>query len=325
MKKPQRWLLLLIVFMVSISLVACSSSASKDSKPAPKKKYTLGTGGSGGVFYVLGAGMADIVNRSSKTMSVTAQSTAASTENLNLISQGQLHFAFSLYDVAYFASIGKREYTKPLADIRLVMFGHVGLFTPVVFKDSSVKTIADLKGKNSPHSPGSLGKVLMEAAYKPWGVPMPAKPSALSYTEMAAALKDGTIDVANYHGAHPASSVMDIATVKPIRILTQTEETLKQILTEHPYWIRATIPAKMYNGLDADVLTYGTPYVIVCNKNVPDEAVTEFLDVLLKNDLSKIHPEGKWYDKNHASYKEKVVVPYHPAAEKYLKTNGIIK
>lgn len=320
------WGAILLVFLLSISLIAGCGGAKKDgAKPVAKKKFTLGTGGSGGVFYVLGAGMADIVNRNTTTMSITAQSTAATTESLNLISTGQLDFAFSLYDVAYFAQIGQREYKKKLENIRLVMFGHVGLFTPVVFQESPVKTIGDLKGKTSPHSPGSLGKVLMGEAFKPWGVPIPAKPSALSYTEMAAALKDGTIDVMNYHGAHPASSIMDVSTVKPIRILSQTEETLKQILKDNPYWIRATIPGKMYKGQDTDAITYGTPYCIVVNKNVPDEAVTQFLDIMLKNDLSKIHPEGKWYDKNHASYKNPPMVPYHPAAEKYLKEKGIIK
>ena len=326
MSKMKTWGAILLVFLISVSLIAGCGGAKKDgAKPVTKKKYTLGTGGSGGVFYVLGAGMADIVNRNTTTMSITAQSTAATTESLNLISTGQLDFAFSLYDVAYFAQIGQREYKKKLENIRLVMFGHVGLFTPVVFQESPVKTIADLKGKTSPHSPGSLGKVLMEEAFKPWGVPVPPKPSALSYTEMAAALKDGTIDVMNYHGAHPASSIMDVSTVKPIRVLSQTEDSMKKILKDNPYWIRAIVPGKMYKGQDTDALTYGTPYCIVVNKNVPDEVVTQFLDIMLKNDLSKIHPEGKWYDKNHASYKNPPMVPFHPAAEKYLKEKGIIK
>ena len=96
------------------------------------------------------------------------------------------------------------------------------------------------------------------------------------------------------------------------------EDSLKKILKDNPYWIPATVPGKMYKGQDTDALTYGTPYCIVVNKNVPDEVVTQFLDIMLKNDLSKIHPEGKWYNKNHASYKNTPMVPFHPAALGWL-------
>lgn len=336
MKKINKFVLVLMVIMISVSLIACSSGTKTPDKPAgeqkpaaTKIKATIGTGGSGGVFYVLGAGMADIINQKSSKINLTAQSTAATTETLNLISTGQIDLGFSLYDTAYFATIGQREYTKKLDNITLVMFGHVGLYTPVTFADTPYKTFEDLKAVSNkiPISPGALGKVLGTEAMKPWGINLSDKPSALSFTEMADGLKNGTIPVATYHGAHPASSVMDMAATKPIRIISQTEESMKKILEANPYWVRAVIPGGMYKGQDTDAITFGTPYCIVAKKDAPAEVVTEFLDILLANnpDLIKIHAEGKWYTKDHASYQNAPMFPYHPAAEKYLKEKGIIK
>ena len=57
MSKMKKWGLILLVCLISASLLAGCGGAKKDgAKPVAKKQYTLGTGGSGGVFYVLGAG-----------------------------------------------------------------------------------------------------------------------------------------------------------------------------------------------------------------------------------------------------------------------------
>ena len=95
-------------------------------------------------------------------------------------------------------------------------------------------------------------------------------------------MKDGTIDVQCFTGPAPSSAMMDTASFAPIRILTQTEETLNTILTKYPYYIRDYVPGGVYDGVTEDALTFGVVYCIMCQKDTPDEVVNEFLDQVLQ-------------------------------------------
>ena len=65
--------------------------------PAPaQEKYSLsiGTGGTGGVYYPLGGGLANILSKTVPGMQVTAEVTGGSVDNLKLIAGGKPYIAF---------------------------------------------------------------------------------------------------------------------------------------------------------------------------------------------------------------------------------------
>ncbi len=276
--------------------------------------------------------MADIINQQSDSLIATAQSTAAQTENINLVSSAQVDFAFAGYDTAYYASKGEREYEgrPPLDGITMVMFGHVAVNTPVVFADSGINTFADLAPyKNKIFaSPGGLGIVLASEMVHPWGISLPSRPTVLSYPEIADSMKNGACVIYPYHGANPASAILDLATYKPIRILAQTKESLSKIFERNPFWYEYTLPANTYSDQKEDVLTFAVPYCIITNEKTPDAVVREFLDKILNNDLLRVHPDGAYYTPDnecYALYGSDTAIPYHPAAEQYLKEHNIIQ
>ena len=313
---------LAVVFALTASLIGVHVAEAA----TQRKRVALATGTTGVVFYILGAGIADLVNKNSKILELTAQNTSGTTENINLLNANEVGFAFTTFDVAYFAYIGGREYTgkQKLENLRLVMMGHVGLHMSIVFADSPYKTMADLKGKRVPTSPGA-SLLLDQENYKPWGVELVrGKIPILTYTEQTVAMKDGTIDAANYNTTNPASTIMDLASYKPIRILGHTEETMAQVLKAHPYWMRAVVPANTYNGQTEDTLVQAWPYAILCNKDVPDELVREFMQITFDSDLTVYHPDGKYYNASNPNYANPPLVPYHPAAAVFLKEKGLI-
>ena len=57
---------------------------------ARKKFMSLGTGSSAGTYYFIGAGFASIWNKYIRGIKVIAESTAASAENVALISRGKM-------------------------------------------------------------------------------------------------------------------------------------------------------------------------------------------------------------------------------------------
>ncbi len=118
MKKSVAMLMVLVLLVagcssgtVSSTASAASSGAVSSAAPASKTTYKLkiGTGSSGGVFYVLGAAMADVINQKSSMLNMTAQATSATSENLAFTNSHELDFGFAVYDVAYAAYTGTRE------------------------------------------------------------------------------------------------------------------------------------------------------------------------------------------------------------------------
>ena len=73
------------------------------------------------------------------------------------------------------------------------------------------------------------------------------------------------------------------------------------------------------------MVTIGFPYAIVVSKDMPDEAVREFIRICFANDLKVIHPDGAYYTAKNPGYANKPLLPYHPAAEAYYKQLGILK
>src|SRR5512132_2066741 len=102
------------------------------------------TGGTGGVYIVY---RADLLNKKLK-VAASPQSTTASVDNMKLIRDGKADLAFVLADTAYDAVNGKGSFaTETKADAKnlAVLYNN---FTHVIVKDdSTIKTIADLKGK----------------------------------------------------------------------------------------------------------------------------------------------------------------------------------
>ncbi|MDR1622555.1 MAG: TAXI family TRAP transporter solute-binding subunit, partial [Synergistaceae bacterium] len=159
-----------------------------------RARMTIGTGNSGGVFYVLGAAMANVITQKSKLVELTAQATTATTENLNFVNTHNLDFGFTLFDVAHCAYTGTREYESigKLENLRVVVLGHVGLNTFAVFQKSPIKNIGNIKPGKDVIACGSgyTGFLLSQTGLYGWGLDLPTNSPVLSYTEQVTALKD---------------------------------------------------------------------------------------------------------------------------------------
>lgn len=342
MKKGTAKRLMAFVFVAVMTLtllVGCGEKApasdGADNTQPESYRVTIGTGNSGAVFYVLGAGIADTINQKSDILDVTAQATSATSENLAGTNSGEFDFGFAVYDVADCAFKGIREYEEQgaLDNLRVVCIGHTGDFVPFVYDSSEIQSLADLaSGKYTMAvSSGFTGYWLAKVALEGYGVDIETvgETPVMSHTEQSTGMKDGTIDVQCFTGPSPASAMLDTASVAPIRVLTQTEETLNTILTKYPYYIRSEVPAGVYDGIDEPALTFGVVYCIVCNKDTPDAVVTEFLDQVFNNDLTVYHNAGSFYTAENEYYQSLYVnnsesmIPFHPAAKAYLEAKGV--
>lgn len=341
---------LAVMLVSAVLLTACGNSSKPDGgagaagstqvqQPATeaaasggkKNKYTMLTGSSGAQYFTFGTAMANEINNKSEKIHVTALTANGVSEVINMVQTNEADFGFITYDTGYMAATNQREYENGAKydNIRVAMLGHTGVKTIVVWADSPYQTIADLKGAKLATASGTSAHALDSAAYGAWGVEIPDNVTTMGYGEMAQAIKDGVIDVVNAHGPNPSSYIMEMISAKPIRILGQTEETLATILDAHPEWIRAVIPAGTYEGVDEDVLSFGNFSCIICRRDLPDEDVAEFLDIVFGMDLTTLYAYGdSWgYNNNNydAAYRNQDAFPFHPGAESWLTEKGLIK
>ena len=285
------------------------------------------TGGTAGVFYVLGAGMAEIIINNSKSLSATAESTSATVENIRLIDRGQGDFAFVINDALYYAYNGGREFERKYENLRTAMYGHLGIWQIAVMDDSGIETLQDLKGKRLAHLPGTTGQLLATVPLEASGVsPDEVELVPLSLAEAVTAIKDGTVDAISAAGGVPLSGMLDLATTNDARFLGLTDQAISKLREDHPYYQAVTIEGGAYPGQDEAVRTYAMQYALMTNKDEPNDVVEEFVSQILAHTetLAKTHPSGRYFGSDNAAYADGALVPFHPGAEAALKEAGAI-
>ena len=312
--------LLLLVFALFFVM-------SMDSAALARTKFiSIGTGGTGGVYYPYGGGVAEIWTKYVKGIRAVAEVTGASVENTKLCHRGETLFGEIMNDVAYQAynGIGKFE-GKPQKILGMFeMYPHH--YHVVTLKKSDIKEIYDIKGKRvSVGAPGSgtqykTNLVLQEAL----GIPYASfKVFRLSFTENANALKDGTIDAGIWDVAAPTSSVMDLSTTHDIRVISFSREDIQKIVNKFPFYSEFIMPPNTYRGQDYEVRNPSVWNTVICHAKVDTDLIYRLTKAVFEHQdyLIKIHPFAKYTTPENAV--KHAVIPLHPGAIKYFKEKGV--
>src|SRR3979411_791758 len=77
---------------------------------AQQKAMSIGTGGTGGVYYPLGGAIANVLSKSLPNLQATAEVTGGSIDNLKLIGSGQSEMGFTMADAAVGALEGEDKF-----------------------------------------------------------------------------------------------------------------------------------------------------------------------------------------------------------------------
>ncbi|TMJ81086.1 MAG: TAXI family TRAP transporter solute-binding subunit, partial [Alphaproteobacteria bacterium] len=129
----------------------------------------IATGGTGGVYYPLGGGMANVLSKYVPGVQATARVTGGSVDNLKLIGSQQSEVALVMVDAALDALKGEDKFKGAPVEVRTLMVLYPNRMHVVSMEGTGVEKMADLKGKRvSTGSPGSATEVmafrLIEAA-----------------------------------------------------------------------------------------------------------------------------------------------------------------
>ncbi len=313
--------------------VAASPAASMtvSATPAPPsfegRTLNVVTGGTGGVYIVYGAGLADILTKKLK-VAASAQSTAASVANMQLIRDGKADVAFTLSDTAYDAFVGRGSFKpeeKVDARTLAVLYSNI---THVIAKDGAgINSVADLKGKRVSMGAAASGtEIIGNRILEAYGLD-PAKDiqrERLGVADSASALKDGKIDAFFWSGGLPTSQVLDLANGIKLKFVDHTDAIKKMSDKYGPFYFPITIPKGTYKN-EADIVTAGVANLLVVSAKF-DAA---FAQVILRTmfdsqpELAIIHAEAK--NLTLAGAVEGSPLEFHPGAIDFYKSRGVWK
>jgi uncharacterized protein len=293
-------------------------------------RMTIVTGGTGGVFYPYGGGLAKILSEKVPNVQATAQVTGGSVDNCKLLHAGDADIGFSTLDSAYDAMMGEAAYAKDgKQDVRILAVLYDSFMHLVGSQASGVMKVADLKGKRvSVGSAGSSTESIADRILEAAGLD-PKKDVTrdnLGVAESAGALKDGKIAAFFWIGGIPTAAVRDLATTgqPPIRVIPTSEE-LAAMEKKYPGQYRPfTLPKGSYAGIGEDVQGLGVANVLAVSSKAKDDFIRTVLDGMFNNldEVQKIHPEARKFNLKAAA--TRTAVPFHPAAEAYYKAKGVL-
>jgi TRAP transporter TAXI family solute receptor len=323
---------------VALVLVAAACNAPRaSSTPTPSatgtpnfagKTLNIVTGGTGAVYIVYGAGLADLLKRK-LNIDASAQSTTASVDNMKLIRDGKADVAFTLADTAYDAVNGTNSFASPekKADAKVLAVLYSNLTHLVVKEGAGINTVTDLKGKRvSVGSAGSGTEIIANRTLEAYGMD-PAKDierQRLGAQDSANGLRDGKLDAFFFSGGLPVPAVLDISTGVKIKLLDLSDSIQKMSAKYGNFYFPIKIPKTTYSTA-ADVTVSGVANLLVVPSNFDPALAQAILATMFDNkaDLVKVHVAAN--DLTLETATVGAPIDFHQGAIDYYKSKGAWK
>jgi hypothetical protein len=309
-------------------LAACLAVAACNPQPGDGaaggiKRLSIATGGTGGVYYPYGGGIAKIISENLKGVEATAEATAASVDNLKFLRDGRSDIAFSMADTAGEAALGQGPFKETgIVPTRALAVLYTNYLHLVTRSDTGIAKVADLKGRVvSTGAPGSGTEVVAFRVLEALGLNPKAdlRTQALGATQSVDALKDAKLDAFFFTGGLPTAAVLDLTHTQGITAkLIPSDDALPKLRMQfgEGLYYPVVIPKSVY-GMDQDVSVVGIANLLIVSETMPEALAYDITRLLFEKqaDLIAIHPQAK--DLSLAAATQGSPVPFHPGAIKY--------
>ncbi len=312
-----------IFAFIAVGLFALGAGAQE------KINLSIATGGTGGVYYPLGGGMANVFSKTIPGMQATAEVTGGSVDNMRLIGTGKSYIALTQADAAQDALNGEGKFQGTKIPVRAMMMLYTNLMHAVTIEGTGINTINDLKGKRvSTGSPGSATEVFAFRVLEAAGID-PLKDltrERLGAAESVNAMKDKKIEAFFFVVGLPTSSITDLAATPGVKIKFLDHANLLPAMKKKygNLYIADVIPKGTYPGMTVDNQATAVANLLVANANMSDQVVYNIVKTIFDKqpDLIAVHKAAA--DIKLANQKpDASPVPWHPGAVKYFKEKGL--
>ncbi len=296
---------------------------------AQQTTIAIATGGTGGVYYPLGGGMANILTKYVPGYAATARVTGGSVDNLKLIGSKQSEVAMVMVDAALDALKGDDKFKGNPVEVRTLMVLYPNRMHVVSVEGRGVEKMSDLKGKRvSTGSPGSATEVMAFRVIEAAGLDKDKdmRRERLGVAESTNAIKDGKIDAYFWVGGLPTAAVTDLGASPgmKIKLIDHADVVEKMNAKYGGIYSAGVIPAKTYPGQDKDNAITVVQNILVANAKMPDKVAYDIVKTFIekRDELVAVHGEAKAIALENQIQKNSPI-PWHPGATKYFTEKGV--
>ncbi len=317
---------------------------SAQAEEPPTLSLRIATGTTGGTYFPIGGIIANAVSKPAgarpcdrggscgvDNLIATAEATAGSVENIQLLAEGRVQAALVQADVAYWAYYGYGPFAGkgPAQGFTTIANLYTEALHVVVAQDAPITSVGELRGRSvglGPEGSGTLaGARLVLGAYG-----LTEADLKTNYDRPGKAgdlLLDGELDALFQIGGVPMQAVSDIAADKPIRILTVNGTKGAKLAREQPFFAPTLIPANTYPGQPNEVHTLGVGAQLIVRNDVPEDLVYAVTKSLWNKRTLELlaagHPRGA--DIRPETALQGIGVPLHPGARKFYIEAGLLQ
>jgi uncharacterized protein len=316
-------------FLLSGASLAASATLFGDPALAQQVNIAIATGGTGGVYYPLGGGMANVLTKYVPNVAATARVTGGSVDNLKLIGSKQSEVALVMVDAAIDALKGEDKFKGQPVPVRTLMVLYPNCMHVVSVEGKGIDKMSDLKGKRvSTGSPGSATEVMAFRVIEGAGLDKDKdmRRERLGVAESTNAIKDGKIDAYFWVGGLPTAAVTDLAASPGIKLkLIDHPEVVEKMNAKYGgIYTTGVIPPKTYPGQDQDNKISVVQNILVANADMPDKVAYDIVKTFIekRDELVAVHGEAKAITLANQLPKNSPI-PWHPGATKYFNEKGV--
>lgn len=354
---PLSRLMIVALFGIALLLLPAAAGAVDDIS-----FFRIGAGSTTGTYFQVAGILASAISKPTGTrdcdhggtcgvpgLAAVAQATQGSLENILAVASGQIESALTQSDTAYWAFTGTRPPSRrchasadaahnapanapgknptPMANLRAVAGLYQESLHIIVRADSTLQTVADLRGKivalGEPES-GTLAdaRLILDAA----GIgECDIKARYLSLSAAAEALQRGDIDAFFFVAGAPVSAIRDIAVSVPLRLLPVDGQIAERLIRKSPIFSADKIEGGVYPGIDRDVTTVSVTALWIVAADAPDDLIYTITKALWRNAARHVldsgHPVAKRIRRDTAL--AGVTIPLHAGAARYYREAGM--
>jgi len=309
--------------------IAVAFSALAFAALAGAQNISIATGGTGGVYYPMGGGLAAVLSKYVPGMQATAEVTGGSVDNLKLIGTDKPYVAFTMADAGLDALKGEDKFKGNKVPVRTLMVLYPNRMHIVSTEGRGVNKLSDLKGKRvSTGSPGSATEVMAFRILEAAGIDKDkdVKRERLGVAESVNAIKDNKIDAFFWVGGLPTAAVTDLANTpgNKIKMIDHSEVVAKMNQKYGQLYVEDTIPKSVYKGMESDNKQATVMNLLVAHEKMDDKTAYNIVKAVFdhKSDLVAVHKEAENF-KLENQKASATPIPYHPGAAKYFAEKGV--
>lgn len=283
-----------------------------------QERVSIGTGGTGGLFYIIGAGIADTINKNLDGYTARAEVTGASVENVRRVSEGQLTMGLSSSSTLFEAKNGQGPFDGDPQKVAGMAYLYPAVLQIATIGGTGITDLEGLKDKRvNLGPPGSNSAVLAQRLLEAYGVFDPSKSQFLSYTEGVTALTNGQVDAAVVLAGAPTAALIDLDAQDDLVLLSLDPAKVEALFRDYPYYQPYEIAAGTYTDQTTPVTAINDPATLLVAEGADPAQVQALTGAIFDHldELAQVHPQAAAITLEAAP---NTPIVLHPGAQAYF-------